>query len=370
MVVMFIKNQKRAVVVLENGDFFIGNIFGYPKKTLGEVCFNTSMTGYQEILTDPSYYGQIVTMTYPMIGNYGINEEYSQSEKIQCSGFIVKEYIKRPSNFFSQMTLEEFLIINKTPGVENIDTRKLVLTLRNQGVMRGGIFPEESQFKNYMLDEVLSIPPMNGLDLTSYVTTKIPYRFSKENKRFKIAVLDFGVKKNILRYLDEAGFDVYVFPCFTNPQEIENFDCYFLSNGPGDPAAMNYAIESVREILSFKKPIFGICLGHQILGLARGWKTFKLKFGHRGGNQPVIDIRTKKVEITAQNHGFVVDTKEEKDLEIIYINLNDQTIEGFKDKDFPIISVQHHPEASPGPNDAKHIFYDFYQIVCEFYEKN
>ncbi|MFN3603578.1 MAG: glutamine-hydrolyzing carbamoyl-phosphate synthase small subunit [Leptonema sp. (in: bacteria)] len=366
---MFKENKKKAVLVLENGDFYIGNFFGYPKKALGEVCFNTSMTGYQEILTDPSYYGQIVVMTYPSIGNYGINLAYSQSDKIQCKGFVVKKYIKKPSNFFSQKTLEEFLIENQTPAIEDIDTRKLVLTLRNQGVMRGGIFPEESGLKSFMLDEVFNIPPMVGLDLTSFVTTKQPYRFSKGEKSLKIAVLDFGVKKNILNYLDEVGFDVYVFPSFTSWEAIQHFDCYFLSNGPGDPAATQYAIETVKEILKLKKPIFGICLGHQILGLAKGWETYKLKFGHRGGNQPVLDVKTKKVEITAQNHGFAVEAKDQKDLNIIYINLNDHTIEGFEEKNFPILSVQHHPEASPGPNDAKHIFKDFYILVKNFYKK-
>jgi carbamoyl-phosphate synthase small subunit len=368
MAVMPYQNKTKAVVVLENGDFYIGNFFGYPKKSLGEVCFNTSMTGYQEILTDPSYYGQIVVMTYPMIGNYGIYEGYSQSEKVQCFGFIVKKYVKHPSNFISQITLEEFLIQNQTPAVENIDTRKLVLTLRNQGVMRGGIFPDQASFKKEMLDEVLSIPPMAGLDLASKVSTKKSYRYSTTEKKYKIAVLDYGVKKNILRYLDEAGFEVHVFPSHTHAEDIKHFDAFFLSNGPGDPAATVYAIENVKILLTFKKPIFGICLGHQILGLSRGWKTYKLKFGHRGGNQPVMDIRTKKVEITAQNHGFAVETKDQADLEIIYVNLNDQTIEGFKDKEFPILSVQHHPEASPGPNDAKHIFKDFYSMVEKFYE--
>lgn len=366
---MYFSKKIRSVVVLENGDFFIGNLFGYPKKALGEVCFNTSMTGYQEILTDPSYYGQIVTMTYPMIGNYGIYEEYSQSHKIQCFGFIVKQYIKRPSNFISQMSLDEFLKYHQVPGIENIDTRKLVLTLRNHGVMRGGIFPDEGEFKPYMIEEVLQIPSMAGLDLTSFVTTTKPYIYSKTSKKYKIAVLDFGVKRNILKYLDEAGFEVHVFPSNVSSDEIKNFDCYFLSNGPGDPSAVHYAIENVKNILSFKKPLFGICLGHQILGLARGWKTYKLKFGHRGGNQPVMDILTQRVEITAQNHGFAVETKEQKDLQIIYVNLNDQTIEGFKDQNEPILSVQHHPEASPGPNDAKHIFKKFYNMVDQFYAK-
>lgn len=362
--------QQKGILVLENGDYFIGDLFGYPKKSLGEVCFNTSMTGYQEILTDPSYYGQIIVMTYPSIGNYGIHKDYSQSNKIQCAGFIAKKFIRKPRNFFSEMTLEEFLIQNQTPALENLDTRKLVLTLRTKGVMRGGIFPDQKEFKKSMWEEVLSIPEMNGLDLTHFVTTKTSYRFSQEEKKYKIAVIDFGVKKNILKYLEEAGFEVYVFPSFTKIEEIKQFDCYFLSNGPGDPSATKEGIELTKELLKLNKPIFGICLGHQILGLARGWKTFKLKFGHRGGNQPVLDLRTKKVEITSQNHGFAVETKEQKDLEIIYLNLNDNTIEGFKDNILPILSVQHHPEASPGPNDSKHIFKDFFYLVKKFYEKN
>ncbi len=365
---MTFNNKKiQGVLVLENGDYYIGNLFGYPKKSFGEVCFNTSMTGYQEILTDPSYYGQIVVMTYPSIGNYGIYQEYSQSEKIQCSGFIVKKYIKKPSNFISEKTLQEFIYDNQIPAIEDIDTRKLVLTLRNQGVMRGGIFPEENEFKQYMLEEVLRTPLMEGLNLAHYVTTKKSYQYSREQKQFKLAVIDFGVKKNILKYLDEAGFEVYVFPCFTKIEEIKNFDAFFLSNGPGDPSATTYGIELVKEILKLKKPVFGICLGHQILGLARGWKTFKLKFGHRGGNQPVLDLRSKKVEITAQNHGFAVEAKEKRDLEILYINLNDQTIEGFREGDI-ILSVQHHPEASPGPSDSRHIFKDFYYLVKRFYK--
>lgn len=363
----FLEKQK-AILVLENGEYFTGNLFGYPGIALGEVCFNTSMTGYQEILTDPSYYGQIVVMTYPMIGNYGINEEYSQSEKIQAAGFAVKHYIRRPSNFFSRMTLDDFLKLHRIPGIENIDTRRLVLTLRNKGVMRGGIFPEAT-FQPYMLEHVLSIPRMQGQDLTGFVTTKQPYRFSKEKKKFTVAVYDFGVKKNILRYLDEAGFEVHVFPANTKPEDIQHFDSFFLSNGPGDPSAAGYAIENTKKILEFKKPVFGICLGHQILGLAKGWKTYKLKFGHRGGNQPVIDRRTKKVEITAQNHGFAVETPGQLDPEIIYINLNDHTVEGFQDSSFPVLSVQHHPEASPGPNDSRHLFSDFYKLVESYYEK-
>ncbi len=362
--------SRKGVLVLENGNFFAGNIFGYPRITLGEVCFNTSMTGYQEILTDPSYAGQIVTMTYPMIGNYGINEKYSQSEKIQCEGLIIKKLIRRPSNFESHKSLEEFLIENYVMGLEGIDTRRLVLTLRDQGVMRGGIFPDYDRFESFMMDEILKIPVMNGRDLASEVSIKAPYVYSKEQKKLKIAVYDFGVKRNILKYLDEAGFEVFVFPASTPAEELEDFHAYFLSNGPGDPAALTYAIENVKKLLSFNKPLFGICLGHQILGLARGWKTYKLKFGHRGGNQPVIDRITGKVEITAQNHGFVVAPENKENLEIIYINLNDNTIEGFRDRVSPVLSVQHHPEASPGPHDSLHIFNDFFHMVKKFYENN
>lgn len=355
-----------AVLVLENGLIFRGRSFGASQESTGEVCFNTSMSGYQEILTDPSYCGQIVTMTYPMIGNYGVNELHDQSGRVQCAGFVVKQYVRRPSNHLSQQSLGDYLIEQGIPGIEGIDTRKLVLTLRNEGAMRGGIF--QGAFNPEMLERVRSIPSMTGQDLATVVTTTKPYVFgSTEGKRYKIAVLDFGVKRAILRYLNESGFEVHVFPAGTSFDDLKGFDCYFLSNGPGDPEPLHTPITTTRSLLDSGKPLFGICLGHQILGLARNWKTYKLKFGHRGGNQPVRDVRTGRVEITAQNHGFAVDTTGAGGLDIIYTNLNDQTVEGFRDTAGPVISVQHHPEASPGPHDSLHMFADFYRMVDAHY---
>lgn len=365
------KSRIPAVLVLENGAVFHGRSFGAMKDSLGEVCFNTSMTGYQEILTDPSYKNQIVVLTYPMIGNYGVNPDYNQSTRIQTSGLIVKEYMDRPSNHVSQKNLGDYMTAGDTPGLEGIDTRKLVLMLRNEGAMRGGIFSGR-EYDPSMLEQVRSIPSMNGQDLAKDVTTKEPYTFgSHTGKRFRIAVIDFGVKTAILKNLDEAGFAVHVLPATTPTEALlsENYDCYFLSNGPGDPEPVSYGIETAKKIREEGKPVFGICLGHQIIGLASGRPTYKLKFGHRGGNQPVKDFNTGRVEITAQNHGFAVMDEGATDVPVTHINLNDKTIEGFKEESRPLISVQYHPEAAPGPNDAKHIFKDFYKIVEDYYAK-
>lgn len=364
-----IKNRTPAVIVLENGETFTGKSFGYETDGFGEVCFNTSMTGYQEILTDPSYNGQIVTLTYPMIGNYGINKEYSQSAKIQATGLIIKEYVGNPSNFMSEKALHEFLIEQKIPAIERVDTRRLVLTLRNAGAMRGGIFVGR-EYSSDMLDAVRALPQMSGLDLASGVSTDKPYVFGNpQGKKFRIGVFDFGVKTNILRNLDKVGFAVEVLPAKTDYETVVkmNFDCFFISNGPGDPEPLNYAVETIRKLMSDAKPIFGICLGHQLMGLASGRQTYKLKFGHRGGNQPVKDFATGRVEITAQNHGFAVRDVEVPDMKVSQINLNDKTVEGFKHKGLPILSVQYHPEAAPGPNDSLHIFSDFYRMVGDYY---
>lgn len=359
--------SETALVVLENGMVFKGKSFGAPADSLGEVCFNTSMTGYQEILTDPSYSGQIITMTYPMIGNYGIHESYNQSSKIQAEGFIVKKYCKIPSNYMSQKSLADFLKEENKPGIEGIDTRKLVLTIREEGAMRGGIFTGR-EYDESMLEQVRAQPSMAGQDLVSRVTASEKYSFGNhEGKKYKIAVIDYGVKTNILRNLDKAGFAVDVFPAKVSEEALSGYDCYFLSNGPGDPEPLDYAIKTAGQLVESGKPLFGICLGHQILGQARGWKTYKLKFGHRGGNQPVQDMKTGRVEITAQNHGFAVEESDEPGLAISYINLNDRTIEGFTDAHKPIFSVQHHPEAAPGPNDSLHMFKDFYELVQAYY---
>lgn len=362
--------KKKAVLVLENGSIFKGYFFGHEGQTTGEVCFNTSMSGYQEILTDPSYSRQIVTLTYPMIGNYGINEIYNQSKKIQVSGLIVREYVDHPSNYTTQKSLSEFLKNEKIVAIEGLDTRKLVLQLRSQGAQRGGIFPGE--YEPHMLESVRSIPDMKGQDLASTVTADHPYTFGNgSRKKYRVAVLDFGVKTGILRNLDISGFSVEVFPANTTAEELKskNFDCYFLSNGPGDPEPVQYAVTTIRSLLEEKKPVFGICLGHQLLGLSTGRKTYKLKFGHRGGNQPVKDLKTGRVEITAQNHGFAVEESGEG-MPISHINLNDKTVEGFYDDKKKILSIQYHPEACPGPNDSVHLFSDFYNLVDAHYSGN
>lgn len=360
-----------AVLVLENGTVFSGVSFGHEGVTLGEVCFNTSMSGYQEILTDPSYRRQIITMTYPMMGNYGVNEEENESSGIQAAGFVVKEYVPNPSNYVSQKSLGQFLKEYEVPGIQGMDTRKLVLMLRNEGSQRGGIFVGRD-YDPEMLAQVKAQPSMQGLDLASEVTTKATYKFGDSvDKKFRVAVLDFGVKTNILRLLNQNGFDVQVFPAQTDFAELKagNFDCYFLSNGPGDPEPLQYAVETAKALMDEGKPIFGICLGHQIIGLASGRTSYKLKFGHRGGNQPVKNFQTGRVEITSQNHGFAVAGERGGQVEVTHINLNDETIEGFRDSGRPIMCVQYHPEAAPGPHDAAYLFNDFYEMVENHYAK-
>lgn len=363
--------RKPAILVLENGSVYSGSSFGSEVDSCGEVCFNTSMTGYQEILTDPSYYRQLVTLTYPMIGNYGIDREVSESDGIKAAGLLVKEYVPRPSNFTSRMTLADFLQEYDIPGMEGLDTRKLVLEIRNSGAMRGGIFMADG-YRPEMLEKVLAEPPMQGRDLASLVTTRERYVFGEQNgKKYRVAVLDFGVKTNILRLLDRAGFAVEVLPATTSFEELRKggFDCYFLSNGPGDPEPLHYAVETVRKIMEDGRPLFGICLGHQLIGLAGGYSTYKLKFGHRGGNQPVQNLATGRVEISSQNHGFAVSVPAGETSEISHINLNDRTVEGFLLKDRPIMCIQYHPEACPGPHDSAHLFRDYYRMVDEFYKR-
>lgn len=360
--VTFVK--KRAILVLENGRKFFGTSFGADAECLGEVCFNTSMTGYQEILTDPSYKKQIVCLTYPMIGNYGVARDAEQSARIQASGLIVKEYVSLPSNYASEGSLHEYMRAQNIPGIQGIDTRALVILLRTEGAMRGGIFVDQPD-SPALLEKVRSIPSMNGLDLAKEVTTNARYDFGTHAPgKFSIAVLDFGVKTGILRLLDQNGFNVTVFPATVDFSELKDFDCYFLSNGPGDPEPVAYGVKSARQMIESNKPVFGICLGHQILGLATGRKTYKLKFGHRGGNQPVQNKANNRVEITAQNHGFAVE--EDKSggtaLALSHINLNDRTVEGFSDEK-RILSVQYHPEACPGPHDAEYLFREFYNMV-------
>jgi len=355
---------KPAKLVLENGTIFSGISFGAEGETIGEVCFNTGMTGYQEILTDPSYCGQLITMTYPHIGNYGVNEEDVESNKIHAAGFIVREENVVPSNFRSTQSLGEYLRAQKIVGIQKIDTRMLTRILRDEGAMNGIISTTDLD-DDSLLQKVKTAPSMDGLDLAKVVTCDKSYKWSKG--KHKIAAIDFGIKHNILRLLESHGCDITVFPATASVTEILNInpDGIFLSNGPGDPAAVTYGIKTVKELLG-KKPIFGICLGHQILALALGAKTYKLKFGHRGCNHPVKNVATGVVEITSQNHGFAVGADSfSENMEVTHLSLNDQTIEGLKCTNVQAFSVQYHPESSPGPHDSRYLFQNFIDMMTE-----
>jgi len=358
--------NKPAVLLLEDGRVFTGQSFGYVGQTIGEVCFNTGMSGYQEILTDPSYCKQIVTMTSPHIGNYGVNPEDNESEYIQVAGFAIKEETTIPSNWRSVQSIGDYLNEQKIVGIKSIDTRALTRHIRNQGAMNGIISSTIVNVER-LKSKLSKAPSMNGLDLAKVVTTKKKFCWPNNNKKmyYKVAAIDYGIKHNILRLLEKNSCDVTVFPAQTNAKEIINFnpDGIFLSNGPGDPSAVTYGISMVKDLLG-KKPIFGICLGHQILALALGAKTFKLKFGHRGINHPVKNLQTGVVEITSQNHGFAVDLESLPSNVIpTHINLNDNTSEGLRCKDIPAFSVQYHPESSPGPHDSRYLFHDFINMI-------
>ncbi|MBI1821615.1 MAG: glutamine-hydrolyzing carbamoyl-phosphate synthase small subunit [Nitrospirae bacterium] len=363
---------KKAVLILEDGKLFEGFSFGAEGETSGEVVFNTSMTGYQEIITDPSYQGQLVTMTYPHIGNYGINDSDHESRKPFLEGLIVKEVCFTPQNYYLSKTLTSYLKENNIIGIYGIETRTLTRHLRNEG-LKLGIISTLNFDPDLLLSRLKENRGVIGQDLAKEVTcsnihTWIHSREKPENQKLKVLVYDFGVKENILRMLSDKGCEVVVLPADTSCSKVLDLapDGVLLSNGPGDPEAVSYAIKNVEKLVG-KLPIFGICLGHQILGLAMGGKTYKLKFGHHGGNQPVMDLTTKKVEITAQNHGFAVDIDSiSSEMELTHINLNDQTVEGMRHRSLPVFSVQYHPEASPGPHDAGYLFDRFIQLM----EKN
>ena len=352
-----------AILLLADGRIFEGRSFGYQGETVGEVCFNTGMTGYQEILTDPSYCKQIVTMTSPHIGNYGINEEDIESENIQVAGFVIKEETMTPSNWRSTQSLGEYLKKNKIVGIKEIDTRSLTRHIRDKGAMNGIISSNDLDIQS--LDKKLKkFPDMNGLDLAKDVTTQKKYKWPGKGQ-YKVAVIDFGIKKNILRLLSDAGCELTVFPASIKAEDILSFepDGVFLSNGPGDPLAVTYGIETVKKLLG-KVPLFGICLGHQILALALGASTFKLKFGHRGINHPVRNNEKNTVEITSQNHGFAVDLDSlPPNVISTHINLNDNTSGGIRCTDIPAFSVQYHPESSPGPHDSRYLFNQFIEMM-------
>mgnify|MGYP001157089490 FL=1 len=382
----------KAILALEDGTIFEGQAFGATASVAGEVCFNTSMTGYQEILTDPSYKGQIVTMTYPLIGNYGVNEQDVESYQTHASGFVVRELSPVVSNYRADYSLGEYMDRNGIPGIQGIDTRALTKKLRVRGAMNGYLTTEEGATADDALAKAKEWPGLVGVDYVKEVTHKSEFAWDENDElspafrlpygpkeldgrsqrepmpaaEIPIVAYDFGVKYNILRMLRQSGFKVTVLPANTPAEEAlkHNPAGVFLSNGPGDPAAVTYAAEAVAELLKKGLPTFGICLGHQILSLAMGGKTSKLKFGHRGANQPVKDLDSGRVEITSQNHGFTVDADSlPDDVAVNRINLNDQTVEGLRHKTKPVFCVQYHPEASPGPHDSSDLFGQFRQLV-------
>jgi len=380
-----------AILALEDGSVFRGRGFGATASACGEVCFNTSMTGYQEILTDPSYKGQIVTMTYPLIGNYGVNEQDVESWRPHVAGFVIRELSPIVSNWRADYTLAEYLQKNGIPGIQDIDTRALTKKLRVAGVMKGFISTEEIPDAEAVA-RARKWPGLVGFDYVKEVTHKTSFLWDEKDQQsadFKlvtgsdqvnarnfraplppadipIVAFDYGMKYNILRRLRQQGFKVRVVPATATAEDALKYKPagIFLSNGPGDPAALGYAVKTVSDLVNKGIPIFGICLGHQILGQAFGGKTFKLKFGHRGANQPVKDLETDKVEITSQNHGFAVDAKSlPPEVSVNRINLNDQTVEGMRHKKKPIYCVQYHPEASPGPHDSSPLFAEFRKLI-------
>lgn len=370
-----------ARLVLENGTVYHGAAFGdITAEARGEIVFNTAMSGYQEIMTDPSYCGQIVTFTYPHIGNYGVNDVDVESGAIQAEGIVVHEYSKHYSNWRATGSLGEYLQEARKIGIEGIDTRALVRVLRSEGAMRCMI-TAGTESDEVCISRVREIPSMNGLDLCPRVTTSTPYRYAHVAaegdllqepepvaRRWNVAALDFGIKNNILRRLHHYGCDVTVYPATTSAEDLlaSNPDGVFLSNGPGDPAAVEYGIATARKIIASGKPVFGICLGHQILGLAYGASTYKLRFGHRGANHPVKNLETGKIEISSQNHGFAVaiDSMPEF-LKPTHINLNDNTLSGFRHVSDPVFCVQYHPEAAPGPHDSDYLFRDFVDLMAK-----
>lgn len=366
----------QGILALEDGKVFFGEAFGATGERAGEICFNTSMTGYQEILTDPSYKGQIVAMTYPHIGNYGINDQDFESIDIQVEGFVVRDASPMFSNWRAQQSLQDFLRSRRIIGLTEVDTRALTRHIRSRGAMRAVISTEDRD-PDELVEKARRSPGLIGRDLVKEVTCPEAYEWDRETpaewrlqeplseRRFRVVVYDFGTKYNILRSAREVGCDLWVVPASTPAEEVLALDPdgVLLSNGPGDPEGLPYAVETVRKLIRHK-PMFGICLGHQLIGLACGGKTFKLKFGHRGANQPVKNLRTGQVEITCQNHGFAVAADSlDDDIEITHINLNDQTVEGLRHKRRPVFSVQYHPEASAGPHDARYLFEEFIHLM-------
>jgi carbamoyl-phosphate synthase small subunit len=359
------RKHQKAILFLEDGLFFKGKSLGSLGETSGEVCFNTGMTGYQEILTDPSYAKQMIVMCSPHIGNYGTNESDVESSNIYASGFIIKNESLSPSNWRSSSSLEEFLKSNKVVGIQDIDTRALTIHIRNNGSMKGIISTNDFDIDS-LAKKIKDIPSMEGLDLAKEVSRKEKTTLcSVDNPKYKIAAIDYGMKSNIYDILLEKNAEVTIFPASVTAEEVLKYnpDGIFLSNGPGDPSAVSYGIEAVKKLLG-TKPIFGICLGHQILALALEAKTFKMKFGHRGINQPVKNLKNNKIEITSQNHGFAVSNDSlASNIIVTHTHLNDNTIAGIECEDMNAYSVQYHPEASPGPHDSRYVFKKFFNMM-------
>ena len=361
------QNKKTAVLVLEDGTVINGNAFGKTGTATGEICFNTGMTGYQEVFTDPSYYGQVLIMNSVHVGNYGIRAEDVESNSVKVKAIIGRNLEDKYSRFLADDSLQQYLENQNIVAIDQIDTRALVAHIRTKGAMNCIISSEELNIEK-LKEALKKVPSMNGLELASIVSTSEPYTIGNENSILRIAVLDFGVKKNILTCLAERGAFLKVFNAKTSFEELEKFNPsgYFISNGPGDPAPMTYAIKTVKQIIASDKPLFGICLGHQLMALANGIPTFKMHHGHRGLNHPVKNIITGKSEITTQNHGFGVDpeaVKNNNDIEITHINLNDNSIEGIRMKNKKAFSVQYHPEATPGPHDSRYLFDEFISMM-------
>jgi carbamoyl-phosphate synthase small subunit len=357
--------SKPAILVLEDGRTFNGASFGADGETFGEMVFNTSMSGYQEILTDPSYAGQIVCMTYPQIGNYGVNDQDVESRRPWAEGFVVREASPIASNWRSHETLHAYLQRNGIVGLEHIDTRALVRHIRDKGAMRAAISTIDLD-KESLLEKVLASPEMNNRELASTVTVGQSYDYLADEPKHHVICYDFGVKTNSLREFSRFGCKITVVPAETSATDAMALkpDGIFLSNGPGDPASMKAVTEEIKQLTKKEVPIFGICLGHQLIGQAFGGKTYKLKFGHRGGNQPIKDLTTGKIEITSHNHGFAVDADSlPADVEVTHVNLNDNTVAGLRHKKLPVFSVQYHPESAPGPHDSEYLFERFVELM-------
>lgn len=356
----------KAVLILEDGRTFNGVAFGALGETFGEMVFNTSMTGYQEILTDPSYAGQLVCMTYPLIGNYGVNQDDVESRRPWAEGLVVKEASRIHSNWRSTLSLNDYLKQNNIVGIEKIDTRALVRHIRDKGAMRAGISSVDIDPAK-LLEKVLASPDMKNRELATVVSVEEQFEYpSTDETKFHIVAYDFGVKTNSLREFSKFGCHVTVVPADTSAEKVLALkpDGIFLSNGPGDPSAMKNVIDEIKKLTESNVPMFGICLGHQLIGSAFGGSTYKMKFGHRGGNQPIKDLTTGKVEITSHNHGFAVDAETlPSDVEVTHINLNDQTVAGIRHKTLPVFSVQYHPESAPGPHDSEYLFERFIELM-------